>query len=758
MKISPDDPILTAFVLGELDPSEFAQVEAAVMADPDLQVAVSDLRGLQESLVFELVVEPELELMREQRKEILAIGRAELLAQKKSFEKEAEDALASGILNAMNADSEALAQTSTAGRRIVPPRMIALSGLVAACVALTVSWVASHWKAGGFKDSDVLASHRHEPAVFANSDVEGFNEPKAGSSITELLPSTDSLSTGNSEIASLDSLPQPSVAGDNGTSSADLVEEIPRREDVLLNLNEEVRYGASNGYWEEVSVLPRAPRNSSDLNSRTTETLPEPPDGAENIEKIEARSSESPYKWTREYWTAEIPTEIDTVSYSNVRRYLRQGQIPPQDSVHIEEMINYFDYDLKPSDDGMFGVDVERGICPWEPNHELVRVAVHASSRDGDTAKTPRNFVFLIDSSDSMRNPARLGMLSESAGQLVESLGSKDRVTIFTYEGTSAHLVAGPLAGDRHEALAYAFANLDQSRNMAGTPIRVAFRAARNSLIASGENRVVLITDSNVEAGAGSRETLVELAKLGRECKIGLTVAGVRGGVLDSTLTARLEVEADVETHYLDGAGDAVRFFGKVLAKPAKVLADRVSINVEFESSIVRSFRLIGFANRSPVDSYDRRATPSNVRDGYALTALYEIIPMAAPVELNEMGDHESWAERENDRALASSLVDGGVPLMEINLRYAPVGAKLPKQTILKVANEKVTELAELSPDFQFAAAVAGYGMMLRESPYRGDVSTTMVRQLAEGGLAFDPYGLRREFVELVRLSEKIRR
>jgi Ca-activated chloride channel homolog len=752
MKFSPDDPILTAFVLGELDPSEFSQVEAAMLADPVLQRAVSDLRGLQESLVFELVVEPELELMREQRKEILAIGRAELLAQNKQSEAEQKNALASGILDAMSAESE----TKEDGvRKIGSFRMVAMSGLVAACVALSVSWVASQWKAGAFGITDELAIHRHDPAAFKISDVEGFKEPDV-IRVAEVQTPAPEPPIAEPEVPATSLPPVGQDALTQAEVAAISVSEIPRREDVLLDHNDEIHYGLEPDTPGAFSRLPRAERSLSDLDSRLSDSLPEPPEGAENTGKIETRSIEMPYKWTGEYWTEEIATEIDTVSYINVRRYLRQRQFPPQNSVRVEEMVNYFDYDLKPSNDGMFGVDVERGICPWEPDHQLVRVAVHASA--ADDVSIPRNYVFLVDSSGSMRSPARLGMLSESAGQLVESFGAKDRVTIFTYEGNAAQLVVGPLSGDRHDAIRYAFANLDQSRSLAGTPIRVAFRAARNSLIASGENRVILITDANLEAGAGSTETLVELAKLGNECKIGLTVAGVHGGTLDASLLARLEMGADVETHYLDGAGDAARFFGKVLAKPAKVLADRVSISVDFDPGIVRSFRLIGMANRPPVDPFDRRgARRANVRDGYALTALYEVIPMAAPVKLNEMGDHGSWAQRETDRAFASALVEGGVPLMKISLRYAPVGAKLPKRTILEVANEKVKELSDLSPDFQFAAAVAGYGLMLRESPFRGNINTEMVRKLAEKGLAFDPYGLRREFVELVRASDEIR-
>lgn len=756
MKFSPDDPILTAYVLGELDPSEFAEVEAAVLEDPELQVAVSDLRGLQENLVFELVVEPEVELTRDQRKEVLAKGRSDLLAQSKSLTATGEVSSEVIELSELPEDN----QTTLAGKKLVSFPLIVLSGTIAACVALTVSWLSSQWQQGSlFAENQPLEDDRQDSQVFASSDVAGFDEPTAAEK---------TISVGAADVISVDEIDEEidrmieqlsdskdsdKFAGSRPINDVEAVPEIPRVE----RLSGRTRYGAGVGDSEPSIRFPRAKRSPSELGSRVRDDFPEPPVGyEESNSKDEAaqprRSEETPYRWTRESSVSEVPTEVDTVSYSNVRRYLRQGQLPPTDSVHIEEMINFFDY-LKPAGDGIFGVDVERAICPWEPDHHLVRIAVQASATTVKEGLPARNYVFLIDSSESMRTPGRLGMLSESAVQMVESLTPKDRVTIFTYEDDVAHLVAGPLTGNRRETIRYAFENLDQSRRLTGTPIRVAFRAARNAMIADGENRVILVTDEHLHAGAGTSETLIELASLGRKCEIGLTVAGVGGGVLDADLIARLEVAADVETHYLDGAGDAARFFGKALAKPDTVLANRVAINVDFNSEIVRSYRLIGFANRPVEVGNQRTVKPSDVRDGYALTALYEIIPMAAPVEEMEVGTHGSWAERESDRVFASTLVEGE-PLLNVSLLYDPVGANLPKHTIYPVPNLAVRSIEEQSGDFQFAAAVAGYGMLLRESPYGEGVNTKLVRTLAEAGLTVDPYGLKREFLELVRASE----
>ncbi|MGK0188187.1 MAG: Ca-activated chloride channel family protein, partial [Verrucomicrobiales bacterium] len=691
-------------------------------------------------------------------RDVLAIGRADLLAQSKELSSTNKDSLESELSVALDSEST---EPVGFGKRQVSMRLFALCGAVAACVAFSVSWMNSEWQQDGlFAEDEVLGNDRQESRVFASSDVAGFDEPEG----LRLSPPIEVAEIQSASLA-LDAEIDDALSGKLELVSTEAeieleeISEIPRSE----VLSGETRYGAGTGALAPRGRrFPRAQKSPSDLGSRVVDDVPEPPEGWQSVadERLESNdleqsseSVETPYRWTRESSVSQIPTEVDSVSYNNVRRYLRQGEVPPRDSVHVEDMINFFDY-AKPAGDGIFGVDVERAICPWQPEHHLVRVAVQASDTAVKAAQPARNYVFLVDSSGSMRTPSRLGMLSESAAQLVASLGLKDRVTIFTYEDDTVHLVAGPLSGNRRDTIRYAFANLDQSRELTGTPIRVAFRAARNAMIANGENRVILMTDEHLLAGVGTAETLVELARLGKNCDIGLTVAGVGGGVLNSQLLSRLEVEAGVESHYLDGSGDAARFFGKALAKPATVLANRVEINVDFNSEIVRSFRLLGFARR-PIESGQRSGKPSDVRDGFALNALYEVIPMAAPVEMKEMGEHGSWAERESDRKFASTLVEGQ-PLLSVSLLYDPVGASLPKHTIYPVPNDPVKGIQDQSADFQFSAAVAGYGMLLRESPYGENVSTEMVRELAKAGLTVDPYGLRREFVELVRASETI--
>lgn len=770
------------------------------MQNPDLQAAVSELRGLQECLVFELVVEPELELTREQHRNVLATGRAGLLASGDAVREDSRAVAAcadqgDGPEEAPQGACNPRSNRSAGPGWGSPLRVAALSGTVAACVAIAVSWVTTEWKGGTFARN---AAPVHQPppvAYFEQSDVPEFDEAggvAARAPSSAARPATTRIAGVNAAapegVAILETrgagetkgLADSRGSGGGGSSEGGTagsagnpvtpaaVPEIPRLQDMIDGAGDETLFGAGPGKLQPGVRFSRARRDPGDLGSRALEEVPEPPEGwreePESAQDGDAsdsdgRTIELPYQWTTEFSKSAIPTDVDTVSYTNVRRYLRQGQLPPRDSVHVEEMINYFDYEFKPSADGIFGVDVERAICPWQPEHELLRIAVRASAPDAGVPQAPRNYVFLIDTSDSMQTPARLGMLSESAGQLVNSLGRRDKVTILTYEEGAARLVAGPLPGDRRDAISHAFLNLDKSRKLAGTPIRIAYRAARNARIAAGENRIVLVTDSDLQAGAGSAQALLQLARLGDAVQIGLTVAGIGGGVLDAGLLASMEVEAGAQVHYLDGAGDAARFFGKALARPATVLASQVAISVEFNADAVRSYRLIGYANRPAGARGEWPRRHSDVCDGDTLTALYELIPVSAPVEEIEVGSHGSEAQRAAEQFLAARKLareGAAASLLKISLLYDAVGVKLPKHTTMLMRNDPVTPISEMSSDFQFAAAVAGFGLLLRESPYRGILDTGLVAKLAESGLAFDPHGLRREFADLVRAHQEL--
>jgi len=223
---------------------------------------------------------------------------------------------------------------------------------------------------------------------------------------------------------------------------------------------------------------------------------------------------------------------------------------------------------------------------------------------------------------------------------------------------------------------------------------------------------------------------------------------------LDAELLTKLKIEADVSCAYLGGAADASRFFGSTLARPAVPLASKLEVMVDFSRDVVRSFRLIGFSNR-PIDATAPQVAPvGEVHDGYMLSALYEVIPIDAPVEPLEMATEISLFEREARSLVFQQSEDIGAPDFELTLKYHAIGDKLPQRRRVLAPLER-KHWSEASADFQFSAAVAGYGMMLRDSRHRGDADTDRLLELAEPGLRNDPWGLRREFVELLRASGK---
>ena len=770
MKINPDDPRLTAYVLGELEPDEAAAVEEAVLLCPDLQDAVSELRGLHENLVFELVVEPELELTPEQRKEVLTVGRSSLITQSTqendSAGSSAADTMRGGEprLPGPELPSKIVALEEEKGNspKWISVRTVAASGMVAACVAALMTLLVQWMQTGerGEKTPGLVLEDPTSPESLSDSDIDGFRENPKGP-VKPASPEMAEVTQALSLLVKPSDLPPEDAP--NPIDKAELsVPEIPRLEELLDRLENKTQMGDSIGKDLPAplsAVLPRANRLPDELNGGGDEFPAPPEEGLNEVEDLESVPlGDMPFQWTKQFPKSYVLPFVDSVSYKNVRRYLDKGAIPRAHAVHAEEMINYFDYRSPSYEDGIFGIDLETAECPWASDHKLVRIALKARAPEAVRTAASRNYVFLIDTGSSMLTPARLGMLSESAALLVQSLGPRDRVTVLTYSGSSARLVVGPIRGDYRVPIAEAFLNLDRSEPVEGTPIRIAYRAARGAFVKNGDNRIILLTDQNIEAGAQSRRDLVDLARLGKQHGISLIVGGIGGGVLDTVLLTQLELEAGATCNYLDGAGEAARFFGSTLARPATPLANNLAVEVEFNRNVVDSYRLIGYANR-PIDPVSpdigRAQGIGEVRDGYSLTVLYEVVPVTAAVDVTDF----SRFERETSSLLArAGKAEEPEPrkLFELTLGYDIIGdGKLPIRKIFPAMDEDVT-WTESSPDFRFSAAVAGFAMLLRESPHRGNIHCDLVLDLAESGLANDPYGLRKEFVDLVRKSSAI--
>ena len=419
--------------------------------------------------------------------------------------------------------------------------------------------------------------------------------------------------------------------------------------------------------------------------------------------------------------------DVDKASYANVRRFLTQGMRPPADAVRIEEMINYFTYRYpQPGGDVPFSITTEVAGCPWEPKNRLLRIGIQGRNLD-EWKMAPNNLVFLIDTSGSMQPPNRLPLLLQSFRLLANQLRAEDHVAIVVYAG-SAGLVLPPTSGaDKHKILG----TLDQlnagGSTAGGAGIELAYEVAQQQFIADGNNRVILATDGDFNVGVSSIQELEELIERKRKSGIFLSVLGVGD---DNFQDAKMELLADKGNgnyFYLDSQKEAEKVFKRELTGTLVTIAKDVKVQLDFDPSRVESYRQIGYENRAlkNEDFEDDTKDAGELGAGHSVTALYEIVPAS-----------------QSRGAIAT-----------VKLRYKePSGST--SRLIASNASDEGKSAFDASPDMQFAAAVAEFGMLLRNSAYRGTSSWADVLRLARVARGEDMDGLREEFI---RMTESAR-
>jgi Ca-activated chloride channel family protein len=414
---------------------------------------------------------------------------------------------------------------------------------------------------------------------------------------------------------------------------------------------------------------------------------------------------------------------VDTASYSNVRRYLQSGRLPPRDAVRVEELVNYFRYhDPEPADRAPLAVAAEAASCPWEPRHRLVRVSL-TSRRDTAEDLPPRNLVFLIDVSGSMAPPNRLPLVQYALGLLIDRLRPEDRVAIVTYAGEAA-VALPPTPGDRKEEIRAAVGRLRAGGSTnGGDGIRIAYRLARRGLGRPGVHRVILATDGDFNVGVTDTAELARLAAAERDKGVYLTVLGFGIGNLKDARLEQLAQHGAGHYAYIDTDAEAQKVFVEQGAALVTVARD-VKVQVTFNNEYVDSYRLIGYEGRLLPDrafADDSRAAGA-VGAGHAVTALYEV---------GVKGD-----------------VPRGEALLTVQVRYKdPDGGTI--RGLSRPAADDGRGWPAASDDFRFAAAVAAFGQLLRDTPAKGAATWDLVLALARPAVGADPEGRRAEFVRL---------
>jgi secreted protein with Ig-like and vWFA domain len=438
--------------------------------------------------------------------------------------------------------------------------------------------------------------------------------------------------------------------------------------------------------------------------------------------------------------------DVDTGSYANVRRFLRAGMFPPRAAVRVEEMINYFPYaGVAPRDGEVFGMQSEVGACPWEPRHRLVRVALRARGLEGE--RPPGNLVFLVDISGSMGPSDRLPLLKQALRALVKRLSAADRVAIVTY-ASRAGVHLGSTSCEEKDRILEAIDALGAGGSTNGEGgIREAYEVAGRHLIPGGVNRVLLCTDGDFNVGMQDRGQLVDLIAGQARSGVFLTTLGVGTDNFKDALMRQLADRGNGSYHYLDSAEEAQRVLLEQMEATFVTVARDAKIQVEFNPGRVAAWRLIGYEKRRLADRdfNDDSKDAGEVGAGQTVTVLYEIVPagVQVPGSVDPL-KYQPAPEREPMRVRTGPV---SRELMTLKLRYQqPEGSRSVLREMAVLDREQ-----PVSGDFRFAAAVAAFGMALRDPQWDGGRGFDRALELAQPALGEDPGGWRAEFLSLVR-------
>ena len=455
---------------------------------------------------------------------------------------------------------------------------------------------------------------------------------------------------------------------------------------------------------------------------------------------------------TTENALSTFSIDVDAASYSNVRRFLQMGQLPPAGAVRIEEMINYFHYDYpQPKNGDPFSINTELANCPWNPAHKLVLVGLQGKKIPVENLPAS-NIVFLIDVSGSMMEENKLPLVKTSMKLLVDQLREQDKVSLVVYAG-NAGLVLPPTSGANKSTIKDAIDKLEAGGSTAGGEgIRLAYKTAKENFLKAGNNRVILCTDGDFNVGASSDDALISMIEEERKSGVFLTVLGFGMGNYKDNKMEKLADKGNGNHAYIDGLNEAKKVLVSEFGGTLFTIAKDVKLQVEFNPSKVQAYRLIGYENRllNKEDFNNDKKDAGELGSGHTVTALYELIPVGVKNEFAESVDKLKYLQPNQAPANA-----GSNELMTVKFRY-----KKPDGDVSKLIEHPVEEnpflLDAASANFRFAAAVAEFGMLLRNSEFKQSSSYNNAWQMAKEALGKDEEGYRSEFLKLLKNAQSI--
>ncbi|OWY69772.1 hypothetical protein B7486_19205 [cyanobacterium TDX16] len=474
---------------------------------------------------------------------------------------------------------------------------------------------------------------------------------------------------------------------------------------------------------------------------------------AENTGEAYARIFDNPFLPAMQNPLSTFSIDVDTASYSNIRRMLTAGQRPPADAVRIEEMINYFSYGYAPpTGEHPFSVNLETASCPWNGEHRLVRVGLKGV--EIEPAKRPVcNLVFLIDVSGSMDCPNKLPLVKQALSMLVGQLSPEDRVAMVVYAGASGLALPSTPAGQREKILE----GLDRlsagGSTNGGEGIQLAYQIAEQNRTEGGVNRVILATDGDFNVGITNQKDLTKLITDEAKSGVFLSVLGFGMGNLKDATLEQLADKGNGNYAYIDTFAEAKKVLVDQIGGTLITIAKDVKIQIEFNPAQVAQYRLIGYENRmlAAQDFNDDKKDAGEIGAGHTVTALYEIVPTTATLK----GVDELRYQQPAKEQIAASEKPASKETLIVKLRYKqPTGQTSQLLEVPLTDNGQTFESA--SQDLRFAASVAGFGMLLRCSPHKGDLTYDAAISMAVASMGHDPSGQRSEFIDLVRKAKTI--
>lgn len=706
MNMNLDDPKLTAFALDELNESERSAMAAAIAESPEAQRMVDETRELADALKNEFAAELELEGRAPASPSVVARGRRGTSALQGQTPSPAN-------LIDIRDDPWIWAKA----RPLAIAAVIAMGAFIAGLIVLPGPL--ARWRVAGIDQPAVDAGTAEvERVIVTGSNIPTAEEVGPETEFAEEAPAANAKSE-RSKVRAATRAPAGALAGLSAAPPA-----------------------TSYAY----QPLPAERRVRAEFRQQS---------GKFNTADYD-RIVENPFLEASSNPLSTFSIDVDTASYSNIRRFINEGSLPPPDAVRVEEMVNYFTYDYaQPGDDKPFAVHVDVAGCPWETSHRLVRIGLKGREIPNEK-RGASNLVFLLDVSGSMEPAERLPLVKQAMRLLVDKLTENDRVAIVVYAGSSG-LVLPSTTGDHKERIFEAIENLQAGGSTNGAEgIELAYKIASENFIKGGVNRVILATDGDFNVGVTSQGDLIRLIEKEAKTGVFLSVLGVGTDNLKDSTMQKLADKGNGNHAYLDSLDEARKVLVQQMNGTLVTIAKDVKIQVEFNPARVASYRLIGYEKRMlrKEDFNDDKIDAGEIGAGHTVTALYEVVPAGAfanPAASIPPVDPLKFS------ASAERSTSSSGEMLTVKLRYKkPDGDR--SELLERAVRDDGSNFAKASPDLKFAAAVAEFGMILRDSEHKGDGTLGAVVEWAQEGKGSDPNGYRAGFIELVRKARSLKK